>query len=129
MADLPTGTVTFLFTDLEGSTRLLQAHPHAYREAVRRHHALLRPWPRRSGTITRCRSANRATTGSNMSPVTINPCTSRRGGPDPRSAKESGSEGATAGLNAGAPSCAYRLCASALIATHRHAGALIAADG
>jgi class 3 adenylate cyclase len=42
MADLPTGTVTFLFTDLEGSTRLLQAHPHAYREAVARHHALLR---------------------------------------------------------------------------------------
>jgi predicted ATPase/class 3 adenylate cyclase len=39
---LPTGTVTFLFTDLEGSTRLLQAHPVAYRDAVRRHHALLR---------------------------------------------------------------------------------------
>ena len=42
MADLPAGTVTFLFTDLEGSTRLLQAHPAAYRNAVRRHHALLR---------------------------------------------------------------------------------------
>ena len=28
---LPTGTVTFLFTDLEGSTRLLEAHPAAYR--------------------------------------------------------------------------------------------------
>lgn len=40
--DLPTGTVAFLFTDLEGSTRLLQAHPDAYRDAVRRHHALLR---------------------------------------------------------------------------------------
>jgi predicted ATPase/class 3 adenylate cyclase len=40
--DLPTGTVTFLFTDLEGSTRLLEAHPAAYRAAVRRHHALLR---------------------------------------------------------------------------------------
>ena len=39
---LPEGTVTFLFTDLEGSTRLLQAHPAAYREAVRRHHDLLR---------------------------------------------------------------------------------------
>jgi class 3 adenylate cyclase len=39
---LPTGTVTFLFTDLEGSTRLLEAHPAAYREAVRRHHDLLR---------------------------------------------------------------------------------------
>jgi predicted ATPase/class 3 adenylate cyclase len=42
MADLPAGTVTFVFTDLEGSTRLLQAHPDAYRDAVARHHALLR---------------------------------------------------------------------------------------
>jgi predicted ATPase/class 3 adenylate cyclase len=41
-AALPEGTVAFLFTDLEGSTRLLQAHPAAYRDAVRRHHALLR---------------------------------------------------------------------------------------
>ena len=40
--DLPTETVTFLFTDLEGSTRLLPAHSHAYRDAVARHHALLR---------------------------------------------------------------------------------------
>jgi hypothetical protein len=40
--DLPTGTVTFLFTDLGGSTRLLEAHPEAYRAAARRHHALLR---------------------------------------------------------------------------------------
>jgi class 3 adenylate cyclase len=39
---LPEGTVTFLFTDLEGSTRLLQAHPAAYQDAVRRHHDLLR---------------------------------------------------------------------------------------
>jgi class 3 adenylate cyclase len=34
--------VAFLFTDLEGSTRLLEVHPDAYREAVRRHHDLLR---------------------------------------------------------------------------------------
>jgi predicted ATPase/class 3 adenylate cyclase/DNA-binding CsgD family transcriptional regulator len=40
--ELPTGTVAFLFTDLEGSTRLLEAQPTAYRDAVRRHHALLR---------------------------------------------------------------------------------------
>jgi len=39
--ELPTGTVTFLFTDLEGSTAAQQAHPAAYRAAVRRHHALL----------------------------------------------------------------------------------------
>src|SRR5262245_40752141 len=41
MAALPAGTVAFLSTDLEGSTRLLEAHPAAYRDAVRRHHALL----------------------------------------------------------------------------------------
>jgi predicted ATPase/class 3 adenylate cyclase len=34
--------VAFLFTDLEGSTALLEAHPTAYREAVARHHELLR---------------------------------------------------------------------------------------
>jgi class 3 adenylate cyclase len=43
---LPTGTVTYLFTDLDGSTRLLEAHPEAhpeaYREAVERHLALHR---------------------------------------------------------------------------------------
>jgi predicted ATPase/class 3 adenylate cyclase/DNA-binding CsgD family transcriptional regulator len=40
--NLPEGTVTFLFTDLEGSTRLLEAHPNAYRPAVYRHDELLR---------------------------------------------------------------------------------------
>lgn len=40
--DLPRGTVTFLFMDVEGSTRLLEEHPAAYRAAVQRHHALLR---------------------------------------------------------------------------------------
>jgi class 3 adenylate cyclase len=42
MSTLPAGTVTFLFTDLEGSTRLLEAQPVAYRGALTRHHALLR---------------------------------------------------------------------------------------
>jgi predicted ATPase/class 3 adenylate cyclase len=40
--DLPTGTVTFLFTDIEGSTRLWEAHPDSMRSAVERHDALLR---------------------------------------------------------------------------------------
>jgi hypothetical protein len=44
VADLPAGTATFLFTDLEGSTRLLGQHPAAYRLAVARHLALLLPW-------------------------------------------------------------------------------------
>ena len=33
---------TFLFTDVEGSTRLLERHPAAFREAVAKHHCLLR---------------------------------------------------------------------------------------
>jgi predicted ATPase/class 3 adenylate cyclase/DNA-binding CsgD family transcriptional regulator len=41
MKALPTGTVTFLFTDIEGSTRLLQEHPVAYRAALARHDQLL----------------------------------------------------------------------------------------
>src|SRR5262245_26116946 len=40
MPDLPTGTVTFLFTDIEGSTRLWDQHAEAMREALARHHAL-----------------------------------------------------------------------------------------
>jgi len=38
----PTGTVTFLFTDIEGSTRLWQDHPDAMRPALARHDHLLR---------------------------------------------------------------------------------------
>ena len=39
---LPSGTVTFLFTDIEGSTRLWEAHPHAMGAALAQHDALLR---------------------------------------------------------------------------------------
>src|SRR5713101_2845169 len=42
MLDLPTGAVTFLFTDIEGSTRLWEQHPDAMRRALARHDALLR---------------------------------------------------------------------------------------
>jgi predicted ATPase/class 3 adenylate cyclase len=42
MASLPTGTVTFLFTDLEGSTRLWEAHPDAMQVALARHDEILR---------------------------------------------------------------------------------------
>jgi class 3 adenylate cyclase len=38
---LPAGTVTFLFTDIEGSTRLWEQHPEAMRAALARHDALL----------------------------------------------------------------------------------------
>ena len=35
MAELPSGTVTFLFTDLEGSTRLWEEHGDAMGDALR----------------------------------------------------------------------------------------------
>jgi predicted ATPase/class 3 adenylate cyclase len=41
-ADLPTGTVTFLFTDIEGSTRLSHKLGDRFSEVVSRHHQLLR---------------------------------------------------------------------------------------
>ncbi len=41
MNQLPTGTVTFLFTDIEGSTKLWQQHPGVMPAALSRHHALL----------------------------------------------------------------------------------------
>src|SRR5690242_9562650 len=42
MSSLPTGTVTFLFTDMEGSTRLWQERPEAMTSANARHDAILR---------------------------------------------------------------------------------------
>ena len=42
MPNLPDGTVTFLYTDLEGSTALWERHPQAMQAAVARHDALLR---------------------------------------------------------------------------------------
>ena len=42
MAELPAGTVTFLFTDLEGSTRLWEEHPEAMKDALARHDEIVR---------------------------------------------------------------------------------------
>src|ERR1700757_3298413 len=39
---LPSGTVTFLFTDIEGSTGLWESAPEAMRAALERHDAILR---------------------------------------------------------------------------------------
>src|ERR671936_552766 len=41
MAALPTGTVTFLLTDVEGSTRLWEEHPEAMRAALVQHDAIV----------------------------------------------------------------------------------------
>ncbi len=38
----PTGTITFLFTDIEGSTQKWERHPEAMRRLLGRHDALLR---------------------------------------------------------------------------------------
>jgi predicted ATPase len=42
MPELPTGTVTLLFTDIEGSTRLLDELGDRYQEVLSEHHQLLR---------------------------------------------------------------------------------------
>ena len=42
MVELPSGTVTFVFTDLEDSTRLWEAHPRAMQPALARHDEILR---------------------------------------------------------------------------------------
>ncbi|MDQ3890427.1 MAG: tetratricopeptide repeat protein [Actinomycetota bacterium] len=52
MRDLPTGTVTFLFTDVEGSTRLLnELGAEAYGEALAEHRRLLRVAFARQGGV------------------------------------------------------------------------------
>ena len=40
--EFPSGTVTFLFTDLEGSTRLWEEHPESMERALARHDEILR---------------------------------------------------------------------------------------
>src|SRR5438552_2762097 len=42
MSNLPSGTVTFLFTDIEGSATLAQRYPGAWSSALARHDAILR---------------------------------------------------------------------------------------
>ncbi len=49
-SELPTGTVTFLFTDMEGSTLLLQKLGDGYAEVLAEHHRTLREaWRRHDG--------------------------------------------------------------------------------
>jgi predicted ATPase/class 3 adenylate cyclase len=51
MRDLPSGTVTFLFTDIEGSTRLLHELGGAYAEVLVEHRRLLREAFSRHGGV------------------------------------------------------------------------------
>jgi predicted ATPase/class 3 adenylate cyclase len=50
-SDLPTGTVTFLFTDIEGSTRLLDRLGDGYRDVLETHQRLLRGAFGRAGGV------------------------------------------------------------------------------
>jgi predicted ATPase/class 3 adenylate cyclase len=42
MSELPSGTVTFLFSDVEGSTRLAQEHAESWPDLLRRHQDIVR---------------------------------------------------------------------------------------
>lgn len=56
MPELPTGTVTFLFTDIEGSTALWEQYPEAARAALRRHDEIIEQLVREySGNVVRPR--------------------------------------------------------------------------
>jgi class 3 adenylate cyclase len=64
MADLRVppghGTVAFLFTDIEGSTRLWEQYPDAMRTALARHDALLRHAIEANGALSSRRWATRS---------------------------------------------------------------------
>jgi predicted ATPase/class 3 adenylate cyclase len=47
----PTGTVTFFFSDIEGSTRLLEALGRDYADVLQRHHTILRAAFRRCAAV------------------------------------------------------------------------------
>ncbi len=57
MAELPSGKVTFLFTDIEGSTRLLKHLGDEYGAVLAKHQRLLREaFAAHSGHEIRCRA-------------------------------------------------------------------------
>jgi len=51
LPELPTGTVTFLFTDIEGSTRLLERHGEGYPELLDEHRRVVREACGRNGGV------------------------------------------------------------------------------
>ena len=51
MSELPTGTVTFLFTDIQGSTRLLHELGDGFGELLNQHHRILRVALTRNGGV------------------------------------------------------------------------------
>ena len=69
MAELPSGTVTFLFTDLEGSTRLWEDDADAMRVAVARHDVLLEDAITRQGGVVFSRMSPRGEGGGKVPPA------------------------------------------------------------
>ena len=56
MPELPVGTITFLFTDVEGSTKLWEQYPDTMRQALIRHDALIEDCvAAHAGTVVRPR--------------------------------------------------------------------------
>src|SRR5947209_7698342 len=56
LPELPSGTITFLFTDIEGSTQLWEQHPAAMEVALARHDALAAALiPQHRGTLVKSR--------------------------------------------------------------------------
>ena len=108
--ELPSGTVTFLFTDLEGSTRLWEEHPEAMRPALERHDALLRAAVEGvGGQVVK-------TTGDGVHAVfDHHPRRARRGGRRP-----------SAALGAEDVGCARTACGCAWVV---HTGDAVARDG
>src|SRR6266550_4161685 len=49
--ELPTGVITFLFSDIEGSTRLVQEHSDRFGDVLEQHQALMRDALTRHGGI------------------------------------------------------------------------------
>jgi class 3 adenylate cyclase len=73
MPDLPSGTVTFLFTDIEGSTALLERDRRSMASAVEWHTALLYVAIREHGGSTSRRSAMRCNPPSRPLPMLLPP--------------------------------------------------------
>ena len=73
---LPTGTVTFLFTDIEGSTRLWEKDRAAMQSALARHDALLRQCIEgHQGHVVRQRDLGLSHTGEDrlLNPLRVDP--------------------------------------------------------
>jgi class 3 adenylate cyclase len=65
LVELPEGTVTFLFTDVEGSTRLLdELGPVRYAEALERHRDVIRAALAATPEARQARSEARSSTPS-----------------------------------------------------------------